>query len=84
MLSINLPRHIEKHFIDVVQTNYNGNVQAAITSLLKLHEKYRWKEQLSEDVKSIRTEVRRKGGIHSKDIEHAIKRHRKNIAKSNA
>jgi flavodoxin len=74
----------EKHFTDVVQRSYNGNVQAAITSLLKLHEKYSWKEQLSEDVESIRKEVRRKGGVRSKDIEQAIKMYRNNIAKSDA
>jgi hypothetical protein len=84
MLAIELPVDIEKNFMDVVQSNYNGNIQAAIISLLKLHEKYRWKEQLSEDVESIRAEVRQKGGIRSKDIEKAIKKYRKSTAKSNA
>ncbi|MDQ1350988.1 MAG: hypothetical protein QG657_1290 [Acidobacteriota bacterium] len=65
MLSIDLPKDIEKDFVDVVQNSYSGNVKLAITSLLKLHEKYRWKDQLSEDVESIRSEIRRKGGIHS-------------------
>jgi hypothetical protein len=83
MLSLELPVDIEKNFIDVVQRSYNGNVQAAITSLLKLYEKYRWKEQLSEDVESIRTEVRKKGGVRSQDIDHAIKKYRKNKAKTN-
>lgn len=84
MLAIELPADIEKDFMDVVQSSYNGNLQAAITSLLKLHEKYRWKEQLTEDVESIRAEISQKGGIRSKDIEKAIKKYRKNIAKSNA
>lgn len=84
MLAIELPAEIEKNFMDVVQSSYNGNLQAAITSLLKLHEKYRWKEQLTEDVESIRAEVSQKGGIRSKDIEKAIKKYRENIAKSNA
>jgi hypothetical protein len=49
-----------------------------------LLEKYRWKEQLTEDVESIRAEVRQKGGIGSKDIEKAIKKYRKDIGQSNA
>lgn len=80
MLSIDLPKDIEKDFVDVVQNSYSGNVKLAITSLLKLHEKYRWKDQLSEDVESIRSEIRRKGGIHSKDIDQAVKRYRQKIA----
>ncbi|MCK4766286.1 MAG: hypothetical protein KAW12_29090 [Candidatus Aminicenantes bacterium] len=48
-----------------------------------MHKKYRWKEQLIEDVESIRAEVRRKGGISSKDIDQAIKKYRKNINGSN-
>lgn len=78
MLAIELPADIEKNFMEVVQSSYNGNLQAAITSLLKLHEKYRWKEQLTEDVESIRAEVSQKGGIRSKDIEKAIKNYREN------
>jgi hypothetical protein len=42
----------------------------------KLHEKYGWKEQLLEDVKSIRAEVRRRGGIKEEIIEDAIQRYR--------
>ncbi len=83
MIAIELPEDIEKHFNDVVQNNYNGNVKTAITSLLKLHKKYRWKEQLIEDVESIRAEVRRKGGISSKNIDQAIKKYRKSINGSN-
>lgn len=84
MISLELPTEVEKQFIDVVQESYDGSVQSAITSLLKLHEKYRWKEQLSEDVESIRAEVRRKGGISSKEIEQTIKKYRKKIATSDA
>ena len=84
MLSIDLPADIEKHLRDVVQDSYNGNLQAAISSFLKLHEKYGWKEQLLEDVESIRSEVRRKGGIRLKEIDNAIKRYRKNMGKIDA
>ena len=45
--------------------------------VLKLHEKYGWKEQLHEDVKSIRAEVRRQGGIKEKAIDDVIARYRK-------
>ena len=82
MLSIDLPADIEKNFRDVVQNSYNGNLKDAITSLLKLHEKYGWKEQLLEDVKSIRSDVRRKGGIKAKTINDAIKRYRNRIGVS--
>ena len=47
--------------------------------MLKLHEKYKWKDQLSEDVEPIRMDVRRKGGIRSKDIDQAIKIYRQKI-----
>ncbi|MDQ1352595.1 MAG: hypothetical protein QG657_2901 [Acidobacteriota bacterium] len=84
MLSIELPTNIEKHFIDMIKSSYNGNVKSAIISLMKMHDKYRWKEQLADDVNAIRKEVRRKGGIHSKDIESAIKKYRKNKSNSDA
>lgn len=84
MLSIELPTDIEKHFVDMIKRSYNGNLKSAIISLMKMHEKYGWKEQLAEDVNSIRKEVRRKGGIHSKVIESAIKKYRKNNSRSNA
>jgi flavodoxin len=84
MLSIELPTDVEKHFVDMIKRSYNGNVKSAIVSLMKMHDKYRWKEQLADDVNSIRKEVRRKGGIHSKDIENAIKNYRKNKAKPDA
>ena len=84
MLSIELPSDIERKLNNVVQDSYDGNLQYAIISFLKLHEKYGWKEQLLHDVESIRSEVRRKGGIKSKEIDDAIKKYRNNIGISNA
>ena len=78
MLSVNLPVDVEKRLRDVVEVNYHGDLIDAIKSFLKLHEKYGWKEQLLEDVKSIRSEVRRRGGIKAKTIDKAIKKYRKN------
>jgi hypothetical protein len=79
MISIELPTPLEKHFWEIVRDDYDGDLQAAITAFLKLHKKYGWKEQLLEDVESIRSEVKRKGGIKAKTIDDAIKRYRKNI-----
>jgi hypothetical protein len=76
MLSIELPTELEHRFRDVVQKSYHGNIQVAIASLLHLHEKYGWKEQLRQDVETIRAEVRRIGGISSKAIDEAINRYR--------
>jgi len=76
MLSISLPAKIEKRFVNVVQESYNGNMQVAIAVFLKLHEKYGWKEQLLEDVMSIRAEVRRTGDIEEKIIDEAIIKYR--------
>lgn len=84
MLSIELPSDLEKKLTNVVQHSYNGNLQFAIISFLKLHEKYGWKEQLIQDVESIRLEVRRKGGIKSKEIDDAIRKYRKELTSSNA
>ena len=75
---------LEKQFWDVVRDSYQGDLETAIAAFLKLHEKYGWKEQLLKDVKSVRSEVRRKGGIKEKTIEDAIKKYRKNIGKSGA
>jgi hypothetical protein len=61
MLSIDLPSDTEKRLKDVVQNSYDGNLPFAITTFLKLHEKYGWKEQFLEDVASIRSEVHKKG-----------------------
>jgi hypothetical protein len=84
MLSINLPTTVEKQLWEVVHDSYDGNLQAAITAFLKLHKKYGWKEQLLEDVRSIRSEVRRKGGIKAKTINDAVERYRKSIGASGA
>jgi len=84
MLAIDLPTDVEQHLKEVVQKSYNGNLQIAITSFLRLHEKYGWKEQFLEDVESIRSEVHRKGGISSKAIDEAITRYRKQRETSNA
>ena len=46
MISIDLPTTLEKHFREIVQDSYGGNLQAAIAAFLKLHQKYGWKEQL--------------------------------------
>lgn len=77
MISIDLPRGLEKHFWEIVREDYNGDLQAAITTFLRLHEKFGWKEQLRKDVESIRSEVRQKGGIKAKTIDDAVKRYRK-------
>ena len=79
MIAVELPTSLEKHFWEVVRKSYNGNLQEAFVSLLKLHEKYGWKEQLLKDVKSVRAEVHRKGGIKAETIDTAIKKYRDNI-----
>ena len=83
MLAINLRADIENNFRNVVQQNYNGNWQNAISSFLKLQEKYGWKEQLVDDVTMIRAEVRQKGGISSETIDEAIKKYRNHHGDSN-
>ncbi|MBM3236172.1 hypothetical protein FJZ31_07715 [Candidatus Poribacteria bacterium] len=77
MLSIDLPTELEHQLIEVIQKSYHGNIQVAIASLLHLHKKYGWKEQLLQDVETIRAEVCRTGGISSKAIDEAINRYRK-------
>jgi len=77
MLSVNLSKPLEKHFQDVVQISFKGDSEAAIAAFLNLHEKYGWKEQLLRDVRSVRSEMRRKGGIKEKNIEDAIKKYRR-------
>lgn len=84
MISIQLPKPLEKHLRNVIQENYNGDMQVAIKVFLQLHEKYGWKEQLLIDVKSVRSEVRRRGGIKQKTIDSAIKRYRKSLGASGA
>lgn len=82
MITLNLPTTLEKHFREVVQESYGGNLQEAITAFLKLHEKYGLKEQLLKDVNSIRSEVRQRGGIKQKTIDEAVNRYRKNLNES--
>jgi hypothetical protein len=77
MLSIELPTDVEQHLKEIVQKSYHGDVQIAISSFLRLHEKYGWKEQFREDVNAIRNEVRRQGGVSSHMIDDAINRYRK-------
>jgi hypothetical protein len=84
MLSVQLPKRLEKHFWDVVQDSYKGDLQTAITAFLRLHEKYGWKEQLLRDVQSIRSEVRRKSGFKAKTIDEAIRKYRKKAGASGA
>jgi len=79
MISINLPSSLEKHFWNIVKDSYNGDPKAAIRTLLKLHEKYGWKEQLLNDITSVRSEVRTQGGISSKSIDEAVEKYRKTL-----
>jgi hypothetical protein len=59
-----------------VRDSYNGDLQAAVTAFLQLHEKYEWKEQFVKDIKSVREEVRRAGGIKERVIEVGVKTYR--------
>lgn len=83
MLSLELSPVLEKQFRQVIQESYQGDLQAAISAFLQLHEKYGWKEQLRQDVNAIRTEVRRTGGISEQRIDDAIRRYREQLATSN-
>jgi len=38
MLSVKLPKTVEKQLQEVVQKNYQGDMQIAIVAFLKLHE----------------------------------------------
>jgi hypothetical protein len=82
MISIDLPATLEKRFWNVVRESYDGDLQAAMKAFLKLHEKYGWKEQLREDVESLRAEMRRRGGIKEKTIEDAVQKYRRNLNRS--
>jgi len=84
MISIQLPKPLEKHLKEVVQESYSGDMELAIKALLKLHEKYGWKEQLLADVRSVRSEVREKGGIKAKRIDDAIRSYREGKGPSDA
>lgn len=79
-ISIDLPSDLEKHFQEIVQGNYGGDLQAAIKGLMELHDRYGWKEQLREDVDAVRQEVRRSGGIKSDRIAQTVRKYRKKIA----
>jgi hypothetical protein len=76
MIVLDLPEDLEKHFWNIVRDSYHGDLQAAVTAFLKLHEKYGWKEQFVKDIKSVREEVRRAGGIKERVIEENVKRYR--------
>jgi hypothetical protein len=80
MLSVYLPKTIEKQFLDIVKNDYDGDPEAAFVEFLKIYKKYGWKEQLLQDVKSVRAEVKRQGGISQKTIEDAIKKYRKEVS----
>ncbi|MEZ4664652.1 MAG: hypothetical protein R2911_44535 [Caldilineaceae bacterium] len=82
MVSIELSPALEKQFYRVIDDSYQGNIQAAISAFLKLHEKYGWKEQLNHDVAAIRECVHRAGGISEQRIEDAIRRHREQMTTS--
>lgn len=84
MLSVELPKTVEKQLREVVRDSYQGDLSIAMLAFLRLHQKYGWKEQLHDDVRSVRAEVRRKGGVKAKTIEAAIKRHRRNTSHSHA
>jgi hypothetical protein len=83
MISIELSPDIEKQLLGIIRDSYDGNTQNAIVTLLKLHRKYGWKEQLRQNVDSVRAEVRRRGGIRSEDIGNAIKRYRRTVNSPN-
>ena len=84
MISIDLPATLEKRFWNVVRESYDGDLQTAMKAFLKLHEKYGWKEQLLEDVESLRAEMRRRGGIKEETIEDAVQKYRRNLEASGA
>ena len=77
MLALELPKEVEQHFQEVVRTHYHGDVQEAMISLLRLYDRYGWKEQFREDVESIRAEVRRHGGVSEDAIDEAIATYRR-------
>ena len=76
MLNVNLPESLERRLRAVIDENYDGDIRLAITTLLALHEKYGWKEQLLKDVESVRKEERRKGGSTAQRVNEAVQRYR--------
>ncbi len=77
MISVEIPAELERQFLDVVNGSYHGNIREALSSLLFLHDKYGWKEQLGKDVRTIRAEVKKKGGIKVQTIDDAVIEYRK-------
>ena len=77
MVSLRLPAETERRFQEVVQKDYSGDVAVAVAALLELHDKYGWKEQLLQDVESVRAEVRRQGGVTADGIGKAVKAYRR-------
>ncbi len=84
MLSVELPESLEKNVKTMVQNQFHGNWQEAMTAFLRLHEKYGWKDQFAEDITTIRKEVRKQGGITEKAIDEAIVKYRKQSRSSRA
>lgn len=83
MITIELPTDVERHLNEVVKKSYHGDLLTAMTSFLRLYEKYGWKEQLRQDVNAIRGEVRRQGGVSEEAIDDAVIRYRKEQAAPN-
>lgn len=79
MLSIDIPVTLEKQFWHVVQDSYQGDIQMAMRTLLRLHEKYGRKEQLLRDVQAVRAEVDKRGGIKQMQIDETIRKYRQRI-----
>lgn len=80
MISIELSPAVEKQFFEIVQKSYDGDLKRTFLTLLNLHNKYGWKEQLVKDVKSIRSEVRKQREIKVDQIENTIKKYRKTLS----
>ncbi len=83
MVSFELSPVLEKQFSKVIQESYQGDLQAAISAFLQLHEKYGWKEQLYKDVTTVRAKVRQSGGISEQTIDDAIRRYREQLTTHN-
>lgn len=84
MLSVKLPASLEHDVRTVVQERYDGDWQAAMQAFLRLQEHYGWKDQLRQDVTTIRQAVRRRGGITQQTIDDTITRYRKQRKASRA
>ena len=79
MIALKLPNSLEKHFRAIVRESYADNVQVAIAAFLQLHDKYGGKEQLLQDVRAVRGEIRRTGKINAKVIDTAIRKYRHRV-----